>query len=134
MGSVLPPEELMEFMIKKCQKCGAVVEVQHDCTCKDCGINCCGQQMVELKPNSVDASFEKHVPQYEIDGSAMKVFVNHVMEEDHFIEWIAVMSENKITKVFFKPGDNPEAVFHYAKGAKLFAFCNKHGLWTNDVK
>ncbi len=123
----------MELMIKKCTKCGATVEVLNDCNCKDCGINCCGQPMILMKPNSTDASFEKHVPQYEIDGQMMKVFVNHVMEDDHFIEWIGVLLDNKLTKVFFKPGDKPEAIFHYQKNAEIFSYCNKHGLWKNEV-
>ena len=52
--------------ILMCKKCGALVEVLEDCTCKDCGITCCNENMVELKSNSVDASFEKHLPSCEI--------------------------------------------------------------------
>ena len=47
-----------ELIIKKCQKCGALVEVINDCNCWDCGITCCGEPMVKLISNSVDASFE----------------------------------------------------------------------------
>ena len=35
-------------MKKQCLKCGALVEVIKDCTCKDCGIRCCGEPMVEV--------------------------------------------------------------------------------------
>ena len=54
-----------ELIIKKCQKCGALVEVINDCNCWDCGITCCGEPMVKLISNSVDASFEKHIPTFE---------------------------------------------------------------------
>lgn len=124
----------MELIIKKCTKCGAMVEVIKDCTCKDCGICCCGEQMILVKPNTTDASFEKHVPQAKIENGKMTVFVNHVMEPEHHIKWIGVLNGNKLTKVFFKPGDKPEAVFHYAPKAKLFAFCNKHALWQSEVE
>ena len=124
----------MELKILKCQKCGATVEVLKDCNCNDCGILCCKEVMTEMKANSVDASFEKHVPQIETNGQMMKVFVNHVMEEDHHIEWIGVFAENRFTKVFLRPQEKPEAIFHYSSGAKVFAFCNKHGLWTNEVQ
>ena len=36
-----------------------------DCKCK-CGIECCGEEMKKLVPNSVDAAVEKHVPVYEV--------------------------------------------------------------------
>ena len=42
-------------MIKKCLKCGAMVEVIDDCTCENCGIRCCGEPMVEVKANSVQS-------------------------------------------------------------------------------
>ena len=54
-----------ELIIKKCLKCGALVEVINDCTCDECGITCCGEPMVKLISNSVDASFEKHIPTFE---------------------------------------------------------------------
>ena len=90
-----------ELVIKKCSKCQALIEVVKDCTCNNCNIKCCGEEMIELVPNSVDAAFEKHVPNYEIIEEYIIVNVNHVMEEEHFIEWIAMSSDNKIIKKFF---------------------------------
>ncbi len=57
-----------EFIIKKCSSCGAMVKVFKDCTCKDCGIKCCGEEMKVMVPNSVDAAKEKHVPTYQVYG------------------------------------------------------------------
>ena len=96
-----------EFKIKTCTKCGATIEVLKDCTCNDCGIKCCGQEMVEMKPNSVDASFEKHVPNYEIIGNFIVAEVNHVMEDDHYIEYLALSSDNITAKKYFKAGVTP---------------------------
>ena len=70
-----------ELIIKKCQKCGALVEVINDCNCNECGIACCGEPMIKLIPNSVDASFEKHNPP---------------LEKEHFIEWIALVNDKDI--------------------------------------
>lgn len=47
-----------ELVIKRCSKCQALVEVIKDCTSDNCSIKCCGEEMIELAPNSVDASFE----------------------------------------------------------------------------
>lgn len=123
----------MNLLIKKCLKCGATVEVLQDCTCKNCGIQCCGQQMVALKPNTSDGAAEKHVPTYEIVGGFVVASVPHVMQEDHFIEWIALVGNGVIGKKFFKPNEVPKAVFPYQKGSKLYAFCNKHGIWEAKV-
>jgi len=122
-----------EFKIKTCSKCGATVEVLKDCTCDNCGIKCCGQEMVEMKPNSVDASFEKHVPTYEVIGNFIVAEVNHVMEDDHYIEYLALSSENITARKYFKAGTTPKAVFPYVEGSKLYAYCNKHGIWETTV-
>ena len=123
-----------QFKLKKCAKCGATVEVLQDCTCDNCGIKCCGQEMVELVPNTVDASFEKHVPVYEIVGNYVVATVNHVMEDDHYIEYIALDSDTINAKKYFKPGEVAKAVFPYVKGSVLYAYCNKHGVWSAEVK
>ena len=54
-----------ELVVKKCMSCGAMVIVLEDCTCENCGIKCCGEEMAILEPNTVDAAVEKHVPVYE---------------------------------------------------------------------
>ena len=123
-----------ELIIKKCLKCGATVQVLHDCTCVGCGIRCCNQPMITLKPNSTDASFEKHIPNYEIQGDKILVSVNHVMEPEHYIEWILLQTENQVYKRLLRPNEKAEAVFPYVKGSKLYSYCNKHALWTKDVE
>ena len=55
---------MRELVIKKCLKCGALVKVIRDCSCKDCFIKCCNEQMQELKANSTDGAIEKHKPLY----------------------------------------------------------------------
>lgn len=125
----------MEYVIKKCNKCGAIIQVLKDCTCNDCGIKCCNEQMKTLIPNSVDASFEKHLPVYEIKDTMIEVTVNHVMEEEHYIEWITIYYEDgsNCTKIL-KPGSSAIAVFEYKENAILYAYCNKHGLWETIIK
>lgn len=123
-----------ELIIKKCLKCDALIEVINDCNCSDCGITCCGKPMVTLTSNSVDASFEKHIPTFEHRGDEILVKVNHVMENEHFIEWIALVNDKDIYKVKLLPEQSAECKFKYIKGSKLYAYCNKHGLWSCDVE
>lgn len=124
----------MELIIKKCLKCGAAVEVLHDCTCDNCGIKCCGEEMKTFKENKEDASFEKHIPVIAIEGNKIVAHVPHVMEEDHYIEWIAYVDDKITDKRFLKPGEEAKVEFPYKKGGKVYEFCNKHGLWSTEVK
>lgn len=123
-----------DLTIRVCPKCGAMVEIIKDCTCDDCGIKCCGDVMVELKANTVDASVEKHMPTYEVVGNYVVVTVPHVMEDDHYIEWVGIHGDNINAKKYFHSGEFCKAVFPYIVGSKLLAYCNKHGLWSCDVK
>lgn len=120
-----------KLVIKQCQECMATVKVIKE---NGCEIMCCGAPMKELIPNSVDAAIEKHVPNYELKGDKIIVTVNHVMEDDHYIEWISMCASNKECTVYFKPGDVATAEFDYVEGATLYAYCNKHSLWKKEVE
>lgn len=119
------------LIIKQCENCKTVVKVIKEEGSK---LFCCEKQMQELSPNSVDASYEKHIPNYEIKGDKISVKVNHVMENDHYIEWISMCSDNKEFTVYFKPGDVAMVEFEYIPGAILYAYCNKHALWKKEVE
>ncbi|MBR3898499.1 MAG: desulfoferrodoxin [Bacilli bacterium] len=90
----------------------------------------------EIKANSVDAAVEKHVPVYEVNGDNIEVSIGdalHPMEENHYIMWIALVYDNKMSMVKLNPGDEPKATFEYKPGSKIYAYCNLHGLWVNEV-
>lgn len=123
-----------ELKIKQCAKCGAVVKVLEDCKCAGCGIQCCGETMRELVPNSVDAAIEKHLPTYEVKDGKIYVKVNHVMEEEHYIEWISIVFGDKECITYLEPGKNAIAHCKYVPGATIYAYCNKHGLWKIEVE
>ena len=120
-------------MLKVCKQCGALVDVIKDCTCDNCGIRCCGEQMAEIVVNSIDASVEKHKPVYEIVGEYIVANVPHVMEDEHYIDFIGIVSNRVNAKKYFKAGEVPKAIFPYIKGSKIVAYCNKHGLWETEV-
>lgn len=123
-----------ELIIKRCKSCGAMVKVLKDCTCENCGIKCCGEEMEILVPNSVEAAVEKHIPTYEKVEDEIFVKVNHVMDKEHYIEWIALVKDNKEYIVNLYPEQNAECRFKYTPGSTIYAYCNKHGLWKKDVE
>ena len=63
------PEKLEVY---KCEACGNIVEVLHGGAGE---LVCCGEPMVHLVENTVDAAKEKHVPVVEktADGFNVKV-------------------------------------------------------------
>ncbi|MDD4953178.1 MAG: desulfoferrodoxin [Desulfovibrionaceae bacterium] len=119
--------------VYKCEVCGNIVIMVH------AGVGqlvCCGQPMVLMAENTVDAAKEKHVPVIERSGDKVKVKVGsvpHPMEDKHHIEWIELLVGDQVFTRMLKPGQAPEAEF-CVKGAQgeLSAreYCNIHGLWS----
>ena len=119
--------------IYKCEICGNIVEVIHTGTG---ALVCCGQEMILLEEKTEDASTEKHVPYIEKTDSGILVRVgqnqDHPMTEEHYIEWIQVITDGNSYRKFLNPGDKPQAEFEI-KSDKLEAreYCNVHGLWIS---
>lgn len=119
--------------IYKCPICGNIIYLAHGN--KDL-IKCCGVDMEEIIPNTVEAAVEKHIPVYEIEGDNIKVTIGevvHPMLEEHYIMFIAQVYDNEVHIVNLKPGMSPVSTFKYVKGSKLYAYCNIHGLWVKEV-
>ncbi|MBN2101282.1 MAG: desulfoferrodoxin [Candidatus Aenigmarchaeota archaeon] len=120
--------------VYKCEICGNVVEVVHEGAGE---LVCCGQPMKHMKENTVDAAKEKHVPVIEkIDENRVKVkvgSVGHPMTEDHYIEFIEVVTEDRVLRKYLKPGEKPEKEFNIKGGTfKAREYCNIHGLWISS--
>jgi len=116
-----------------CEICGNVIEVVDGDISH---IRCCGKEMKELIANTVEASLEKHIPIVEKveDELLVKVgAVEHPMEKEHYIKWIAIVSQDKFFKVQLFPEQDALARLPYIKDAEVYAFCNKHGLWKIKI-
>ncbi len=116
--------------IYKCETCGNIIEVLHG---GEGELVCCGQPMVQLVENTVDAAKEKHVPVIEKVEGGVKVKVGevaHPMEEKHWIEWVEIIADGKAYRQFLNPGEAPEATFNVeADQITAREYCNLHGLW-----
>ena len=106
----------------KCLLCGNVVEKVVD---SGVSVVCCGKEMMELVPNTVEASGEKHIPVVtRIDERTIKVEVGsvpHPMLPEHHI------------RVNLK--DKPEAIICTctSKPIAVYEYCNLHGLWKTEL-
>lgn len=120
-----------------CKHCGNMIGM-----IQSSGVNvvCCGDPMTELKPNTVEASQEKHLPVVTIEGNIVKVkvgSVEHPMTEEHHIAWIYLETEQGGQRKKLAIGSKPEAEFALAGGDKVigvYEYCNLHGLWLTKVE
>lgn len=125
---------MKEVKFYRCPICGNVIELIDGDSKR---ITCCGKNMELLVANTVDAAVEKHVPVYKKEDDKIIVSVGeviHPMIEEHYIMWIALVSNNKVTRVDLLPNEAPEAVFNYVENAEIYAYCNLHGLWKATIE
>lgn len=120
--------------IYKCNICGNIVEVLH---IGQGQLVCCGQPMELQIERSQDDGKEKHVPVIEKIENGIKVKIGsipHPMEQEHFIEWVEIITGGKNYRKFLKPNDSPEIEFLIGEeitDISVRIFCNIHGLWKN---
>ena len=118
-----------------CEHCGNIVEMVHDAGVKPV---CCGQKMNELVPNTVEASGEKHIPAVTVREGVVEVnvgSVDHPMVEEHFIEWVQLITDKGTHRKYLNAGDAPNAIFQLGdeKAVAVYAYCNLHGLWKTEL-
>ena len=118
-----------------CPDCGALLETIHDAHVIP---SCCGMKMDELRPNTVEASGEKHIPAVTIEDGVVSVnvgSVDHPMESVHFIQWVYLKTEQGSQLKHMKPGQPPKVTFHLGddKPVAVYAYCNLHGLWKSEL-
>ena len=126
-------EENVKFY--RCPICGNIIglidgDMAH--------VTCCGKPMELMVANTTDASVEKHVPVYTVEGNLVKVTVGsveHPMQDVHYIEWISIQTKQGNQRKVLNPGEAPTATFALVDGDQVeavYAYCNLHGLWKAE--
>ena len=120
----------------RCRRCGNMVGLIND---GGVPMICCGEKMIELEPNTVEASTEKHLPEVTASGNSINVQIGsvpHPMEEGHHIAFVYVETERGGQRKFLKIGEEPKASFVFTedKPVAVYAYCNLHGLWKTEIK
>lgn len=118
-----------------CEHCGNIIGMIHSAGVP---VKCCGQNMTELIPGTVEASLEKHIPVAEIEGNTVKVTVGsvlHPMIEEHSILWVYLETDKGGQRKNLEVGKDPVVTFALAdeKPMAVYAYCNLHGLWKADL-
>ena len=122
----------MKQKIYFCRHCGNLIFMIRD---KGVPVYCCSEKMQEIIPGTTEASEEKHVPVYDVEGNTVHVTVGeveHPMTEEHYIQWICLETEHGIQYAHLDPTDKPKAKFALCAGDEVravYAFYNQHNLW-----
>jgi len=119
-----------------CKHCGNMVGLIND---KGVPMVCCGEEMSELVPNTVEASVEKHLPHVSVSGNNISVQIGstpHPMEEGHNIKFIYVETQRGGQRKCLETGKEPKHSFCFIddKPFAVYAYCNLHGLWKTEIK
>ena len=122
----------MEMKFYRCSHCGQIIAIV-----KETGVPvvCCGEPMAEVIPGTTDASLEKHVPVFTVEGNKVQVSIGsaaHPMLPVHYIEWVAIQTEFGNQRKQLCPGDEPKVCFSLCDGDEVkavYAYCNLHSLW-----
>ena len=116
-----------------CKKCGNVVSLLVD---GGGSLLCCSEPMEELTVNTLDAALEKHIPHCDVRDGKIVVRVGevmHPMDNDHYINFLALEHDDTIEIHNFKPNEEPIWTFNYIENSTVYAYCNKHGLWKIEI-
>ncbi|MBP5135111.1 MAG: desulfoferrodoxin [Paludibacteraceae bacterium] len=119
-----------------CKHCGNVAVKM-----VDSGVvpSCCGEEMTELKANTVEASAEKHLPVVtRLDVCTINVKIGsepHPMLPEHHIAFVFVETERGGQWINLAVGKKPEAVICVCKEKPIavYEYCNIHGLWKTEL-
>lgn len=105
-----------------CPVCGNVIS-----TTGETVVSCCGITLPPLEPEDCD---NEHKIMIEKVEDEYYVTVSHTMTKDHHISFLAAVSDHGIQLVKLYPEGNAEARFRIDCIRKMYAYCNRHGLFT----
>ena len=93
-------------------------------------ISCCGITLPSLEPETADT---EHTIHFEIVEDEYYVTVAHPMTKEHYISFLAAVSDQGMQFIKLYPQGNAEARFKMSRVKFLYAYCNHHGLFRIKV-
>lgn len=109
-----------------CPVCGNVIQ-----TIGEAVVSCCGITLPPIESEDADSDHFIHI---EIVEDEYFVTVDHPMDKDHYISFLVAVSDQGTNFVKLYPEGNAEARFKINRVTKLYAYCNRHGLFQANPK
>lgn len=104
-----------------CPVCGNVINASGEAV-----VSCCGITLPPLEP---EVSDDEHNISVEIVEDEYYVTVDHPMTKEHYISFLAAVSDQGVQFIKLYPEGPAEARFRISCFRKFFAYCNRHGLY-----
>ena len=104
-----------------CPLCGNVIV-----SAGEGSYSCCG---ITLPMAQIEESDEAHKISCEILDQEYYIHMNHAMEKDHYISFIAYVTSERVELVKLYPEQNVECHFSRKGHGMFYAYCNRHGLF-----
>ena len=109
-----------------CPVCGNVI-----CAAGEAVVSCCG---ITLPPLEAEEPDPEHSLRAERVEDEYWVTLDHPMTKEHYITFLAAVSDQRIQLVKLYPEWGAEARFKIDGGKDLYACCNRHGLYRFRTK
>ena len=108
-----------------CPICGNVMHAIGEGAFSCCGIRLPFQEAEE--PDEQHRVFVENV-----DGE-LYVYLNHPMEKNHYVSFMAYVTDSQIQLEKLYPEQEAQTRFRRAGRGVIYAFCNRHGLFSVKV-
>ena len=106
-----------------CSICGNIIRTTGENINSCCGIN--------LPILEADLEDNKHIINCDIVEDEFFISINHEMSKDHYISFIAYITNDRCEIVKLYPEQNAEVRFFKRGKGIIYAYCNKDGLIKN---
>lgn len=121
-----------------CPVCGNIIH-----TTGEAVISCCGITLPALEPEILEAENPEAETNEAAEGHAIRieriedeyfVSLNHPMTKDHYISFLAALSDQGLQLVKLYPEGPAQARFKIAGVRRIYACCRLHGLFCRKVR
>ena len=109
-----------------CPICGNIIQTSGEAV-----ISCCG---ITLPPLEAESPNQEHELKVEIVEDEYFVTINHPMTKEHYISFLAAISNDGVQLVKLYPEEDAQARFKISRVRKLYAYCKLHGLFEVNRK
>ncbi|MCR4709014.1 MAG: helix-turn-helix domain-containing protein [Clostridiales bacterium] len=104
-----------------CPVCGNVIRSTGEAV-----VSCCGITLPPAEPEEAD---DDHMIMKEVVEDEYYVTMDHPMTKDHYISFLAAVTDQGMEFVKLYPQGPCEARFKIRRLKYLYAYCNRHGLF-----
>ena len=116
---------MAKTQIYVCPVCGNVIQSAGEVL-----VSCCG---ITLPPQEAEPADGEHQIHVEVVEDEYFVSLSHPMTKEHYISFLAAVSDQGVQFVKLYPEQNAEARFRINRVKYLYAYCNRHGLFQMKI-